>query len=190
MLAKNNIYTYDDYLKFTEEDKVEIIDGHIYNMSPAPSRVHQAIISELSYELKAYIKSKGGSCKVYPAPFDVVLIKDNENIKNSKDIVQPDISVICDKSKLTDKGCTGTPDMIVEVVSPFNPSNDYIRKLSLYEKYGVKEYWIINPMKKNILIYNLINTGYDMPNIYSFNDTIPVSIFNELTIDFSTLDLD
>lgn len=93
-----------------------------------------------------------GPCNVYPAPFDVILKNDNEDVTNSKNIVQPDISVICDKSKLTDKGCTGSPDMIVEVISPFNPSNDYVRKLNLYEQFKVKEYWIINPMRKNIHI--------------------------------------
>lgn len=79
--------------------------------------------------------------------------------------------------------------MIIEVVSPYNPSNDFVKKLNLYEKYKVKEYWIINPMKKNILVYTLTDNGYDMPNIYSFNDIVPVSIFREFNIDFSTLDL-
>ena len=133
--AKNKIYTYDDYLKFTEDEVVEIIDGRIFAMSPAPSRIHQEIIMEISSEIRNYIKVNNGNCKVYPAPFDVVLKNDDEELKHSKNIVQPDISVICDKSKLTDKGCVGSPDMIVEVVSPFNPRNDYIKKLNLYEEY-------------------------------------------------------
>lgn len=190
MLAKENkIYTYKDYLTYDENERIEIIGGEIYNMSPAPSRIHQQLISEISYILQHHIKSNNGSCKVYPAPFDVILINDNEEVESSKNIVQPDISIICDKSKLTDKGCTGSPNMIVEVVSPYNPSNDYIRKASLYEKYRVQEYWIINPMKKNILVYNLTDNGYDTPNIYSFDDVIPVSIFKNLNIDFSSLDL-
>ena len=190
MLAKEiKTYTYKDYLTYDENESIEIIEGDIYNMSPAPSRIHQKIIMELSFELKNYIKSNNGSCEVYPAPFDVILINDDEEAENSKNVVQPDISIICDKSKLTDKGCTGSPNMIVEVVSPYNPSNDYIRKASLYEKYKVQEYWIVNPMKKNILVYNLTNNGYDTPNIYSFDDVVPVSIFKNLNIDFSCLDL-
>lgn len=190
MLAKETkTYTYNDYLTYDEGERIEIIEGNIYAMSPAPSRIHQEIISELHFILREYIKANNGSCKVYTAPFDVILKNDDEEVGNSRNVVQPDISVICDKSKLTDKGCTGSPDMIIEVVSPYNPSNDYIKKTALYEKYGVREYWIVNPMKRNILIYNLIDTGYDTPNMYSFNDIVPVSIFKELNIDFSSLDL-
>ena len=110
-------------------------------------------------------------------------------LKNSKNIVQPDISVICDKNKLTDKYCIGSPDMIVEVISPYNPSNDYIKKLNLYEQFKVKEYWIVNPMKKNILVYTLTDNGYGAPKMYSFNDKVKVNIYNDLEIDFKLFDL-
>ena len=127
-------YTYKDYLTLDENERVEIIDGGIYNMSPAPSRIHQKIISEIHFKLMEYIKSNKGSCEVYPAPFDVILKNDDEEALDSNNIVQPDLSVICDRNNLTDKGCTGSPDMIVEVVSPYNPNNDCIRKLNLYDK--------------------------------------------------------
>jgi Uma2 family endonuclease len=183
-------YTYKDYLTFDENERIEIIDGNIYNMSPAPSRIHQKIIMELSAEIRNYIKANNGSCEVYPAPFDVILKNDDEIIEYSKNIIQPDISVICDKNKLTDKGCTGSPDMIVEVVSPYNPNNDFIRKLNLYDKYKVKEYWIVNPIKKNILVYTLNdNESYGMPDIYTFEDKIKVGIYNNLEIDFNSFDL-
>jgi Uma2 family endonuclease len=182
-------YTYSDYIKFTEDESVEIIDGRILAMSPAPSRIHQKIILKLSTQIENYITSNNGSCEVYLAPFDVILKNDDEEISSSKNIVQPDISVICDKNKLTDKGCIGSPDMIVEVVSPFNPSNDYIKKLNLYNIYKVKEYWIVNPMKKSILVYTLTDTGYDMPSIYTFNDKIKVNIYDNLEIDFASIDL-
>jgi len=182
-------YTYKDYLTFDENERIEIIEGEIINMSPAPSRMHQEIISEIHFKLKEYIKSNNGSCKVYPAPFDVILKNNDEEIINSKNIVQPDISVICDKNKLTDKGCTGSPDMIVEVISPYNPSNDYVRKLNLYEAFKVKEYWIINPMKKNILVYVLTENGYDAPTSYTFNDKVKVNIYDNLEIDFNSIDL-
>lgn len=185
----NKIYTYDDYLKFTDDKPVEIIDGRISAMSLAPSRIHQKIILKLSTLIENYIQSNNGECEVYPAPFDVALKNNYEDVSSSKNIVQPDISVICDKNKLTDKGCIGSPDMIVEVVSPYNPSNDYIRKLSLYEQFKIREYWIVNPIEKNILVYTLTDNGYAAPKIYSFNDKIKVNIYNDLEIDFKSLDL-
>ena len=185
----NKTYTYADYLKFTDDEPVEIIDGRISAMSPAPSRIHQEIIMEIAYEIKNYIKSNNGPCKVYPAPFDVILKKDNEDVRYSQNIVQPDISVICDKNKLTDKGCSGSPDMIVEVVSPFNPRNDYIKKLSLYEEFKVREYWIVNPMETNILVYTLTPDGYGAPKMYTFNDKIKVNIYDNLEIDFKSLNI-
>ncbi|CAI3543090.1 MULTISPECIES: Uma2 family endonuclease [Clostridium] len=186
---ENKVYTYDDYLKFEDNEIVEIIDGKISAMSPAPSRIHQELIMEISAEIRNYIKSNNGECKVYPAPFDVVLVSENQNANDSKNIVQPDISVICDKHKLTDKGCTGSPDMIVEIISPFNPSNDYVRKLNLYEQFKIKEYWIVNPMKKNILVYTLTDNGYNMPDMYTFNDKVKVNIYNDLEIDFKSFNI-
>lgn len=183
-------YTYKDYLTYDENERIEIIEGGIYNMSPAPSRIHQEIIMEISAEIRNYIKSNKGPCKVYPAPFDVILKNDDEEVEDSQNIVQPDISVICDKNKLTDKGCTGSPDMILEIVSPSNASNDYVRKLYLYEKYKVKEYWIISPMKRNIHVYSLNdNDQYDEPKVYSFQDKVKVNIYDNLEIDFNTFDL-
>lgn len=186
---ENKVYTYDDYLKFADDEVVEIIDGRILAMSPAPSRIHQKIIMELSAEIRNYIKSNNGDCEVYPAPFDVILKNDDEDVSLSTNIVQPDISVICDKNKLTDKGCTGSPDMIIEVISPFNTSNDYVRKLNLYEHFKIREYWIVNPIEKNILVYTLTNDGYNAPKIFSFNDKIEVNIYDNLYIDFNSLNL-
>ncbi|NOW91036.1 Uma2 family endonuclease [Clostridium beijerinckii] len=183
-------YTYKDYLTYDENERIEIIEGEIINMSPAPSRIHQEIISELHFKLKEYIKYNNGSCKVYPAPFDVILKDDDDEVINSKNIVQPDISVICDKNKLTEKGCTGSPDMIVEVISPYNPSNDYVRKLNLYEKFKVKEYWIVNPTRKNILVYVLTENGYDAPITYTFSDKVKVNIYDNFEIDFNSIDID
>lgn len=189
--AENKLYNYADYLTFPEGERIEIIDGHIYNMAAAPSRIHQKIISEILIEIGSYIKSNNGPCEVYPAPFDVILKNDNEDIKNSRNVVQPDISVICDKNKLTDKGCTGAPDMIVEVVSPFNPSSDYVRKLNLYEEFKVREYWIVNPMEETIFVYRLdtATMHYAAPKSYTFKDSIKVCIYDNLEIDFKNLEL-
>lgn len=155
-------------------------------MQPAPSRIHPKIISKIITELNNYITYHNGECEVYPAPFDVILVNENEDVNNSKNIFRPDISVICDKNKLNDKGCIGSPDMIVEVVSPYNPNNDYIKKLNLYDAYKVKEYWIVNPMNNTILVYTLENdNGYGIPIIYTFRDNVKVNIYDNLEIDFS-----
>jgi len=188
--SKNKIYTYKDYLTFPEDERIEIIEGEIFNMSPAPARIHQKLISKLSQVLQNYIDSNNGECEVYVAPFDVILKNDNEETINSKSIVQPDISVICDKNKLTDSGCTGSPDMIIEIVSPSNSSHDYITKLNLYQKYKVKEYWIIDPRVKKTYVYKLgENEFYDMVNSYTFQDKVKVNIYDDLEIDFSTFNL-
>ncbi|WP_234124306.1 Uma2 family endonuclease [Clostridium hydrogenum] len=189
-ITENKLYTYSDYLNYPEGERIEIIDGHIYRVAAAPSRIHQSVIMELSTIINSYIKSNNGSCKVYSAPFDVILKNDDEQVTSSKNIVQPDISVICDKSKLTDKGCTGAPDMIIEVVSPYNSNSDYIRKLNLYYQFKVREYWIVNPMEETILVYSLNeNCEYAAPKSYTFKNTIKVGIYDNLEIDFNDLDL-
>lgn len=186
--AENKIYTYAEYKSYPEGERIEVIDGHVYYMSAAPSRIHQGIIMELSTILNSYIKSNNGPCKVYAAPFDVLLTNDTDT-NNCTNIVQPDISVICDKNKLNDKGCVGAPDMIVEVISPFNQSSDYVRKLNLYEQYKVREYWIVNPMKETILVYLLDDTmHYVAPESYTFKDKIKVCIFDNLEVDFNSLE--
>jgi Uma2 family endonuclease len=189
--AENKLYTYNEYLAYPEGERIEIIEGHIYNMAAAPSRIHQKIITEMLFKIRQYIESNNGDCEVYPAPFDVILKNDDEDAVNSKNIVQPDISVICDKNKLTDKGCTGSPDMIIEVVSPFNPSSDYVRKLNLYDQYRVREYWIVNPIEETILVYKFdeVTNQYAAPKAYTFNDKIKVGIYDNLHIDFNSLDL-
>ncbi|MCI5727672.1 MAG: Uma2 family endonuclease, partial [Clostridium sp.] len=117
---KNKVYTYKDYLTFPNDERIEIIEGKIFNMSPAPARIHQHLITKILVEIENYIKASKGNCVVYPAPFDVILKADDEEAINSQSVVQPDISVICDRNKLTDAGCTGSPDMIVEIISPSN----------------------------------------------------------------------
>ncbi|MCI6190217.1 MAG: Uma2 family endonuclease [Clostridium sp.] len=187
---KDKIYTYKDYLTFANDERIEIVEGELFNMSPAPARIHQKLISKLSQVLQNYIDSNNGECEVYVAPFDVILKTDDEEAINSKSVVQPDISVICDKNKLTDSGCTGSPDMIIEIVSPSNSSHDYITKLNLYQKYKVKEYWIIDPRVKKTYVYKLgENEFYDMVNSYTFQDKVKVNIYDDLEIDFSTFNL-
>ena len=147
-LARSDFYTEDDYYNLPENVRAELIDGQFYYMA-APSRIHQKILNTVNNTIFNYIRSKGGSCEVYPAPFAVKLFNDR------KTVVEPDISVICDPNKLTDQGCAGAPDWIIEIVSPSTSSHDYVRKLNLYLDAGVKEYWIVDPHNRKVLVYHL-----------------------------------
>lgn len=180
-LPQKEIYTEIDYYNLPEDIRAELIDGQFYYQA-APSRIHQEILHFLDKTIGNYIDSKDGSCKVYPAPFAVKLRSDR------KTIVEPDISVICDRDKLTDKGCTGAPDWIVEIVSPSNSSNDYLRKLNLYADAGVREYWIVNPIKHSIVVYCLEESQFEF-NTYTLSDKIKVNIYEDFSIDFSQLDI-
>ncbi len=180
-MAQQPIYTEEDYNNLPEDVRAELINGQIYYQA-APNRAHQEILSFLHVEISNYVRSKKGPCKVYPAPFAVKLQDDRETI------VEPDISVICDPDKLTDRGCTGAPDWIVEIVSPSNSSHDYVRKLNLYASAGVREYWIVNPMQESIYVYHLEETQFETI-AYSFRDTVNSRIHGDLKIDFSELDL-
>lgn len=172
------IYTIDDIYAFPDGQRAELIDGRIYNMAP-PSTKHQEIIFSLSRKIADYIDKKKGSCKIYLAPFAVFLNADNKNY------VEPDISVICDKNKLDDKGCNGAPDWIIEVISPSDPQRDYDIKLFKYRSAGVREYWIINPITHVVNVYDFEHgTG---TNQYIFDNNIPVCIYGDLSINISDL---
>lgn len=146
-------------------------------MAP-PSRIHQEISMSLSTTINNYIQSKKGDCKIYSAPFAVFLLKDETTY------IEPDISIICDPNKLTDKGCIGAPDWIIEIASPSNQSFDYIKKLNLYQAAGVREYWIVNPMRKNIFVYFFEETRFEVM-MFTFHDKLKVNIYDDLLIDFS-----
>ena len=171
-------YTIVDYYNLPENVRAEIIDGQIYYQA-APSRIHQEILGELYTIIHNYIKSKKGSCKVYPAPFAVELGESDRLT-----IVEPDISIICNPDKLTDRGCIGAPDWIIEIVSPSNSSHDYVKKLNLYANTGVREYWIVNPMKKNIYVYYFEENQFETM-VYTFQNKVKVNIYEDFYIDFS-----
>ena len=169
----------EEYLALPETVKAELIDGEIYMMA-SPSRLHQELLMALSASIFNHIKSGKGSCKVYPAPFSVKLEKDRDNY------LEPDISVICDESKLTDAGCEGAPDWIVEIASPSDLRHDYIRKLNLYEEAGVREYWIVNPMEETVVVYLMEQEGLQLKH-YTFTETIPSGIFEDFQVNFGEL---
>ena len=177
-LPKSNTYTIDDIYALPEGQRAELIDGQIYDMAP-PSPMHQELVMELSATLRDYIKKNGGPCKVYPAPFAVFLNEDDRNY------VEPDISVICDSSKVDNRGYQGAPDFIIEIVSPSSQRMDYLTKLFKYRTAGVREYWIVDPLKNFVIVYNFDTSDSEQ---YTFADTIKAGIYEDLYIDFSKMD--
>lgn len=170
--------TLEQYEALPEDKRVEVFDGVIYDMA-SPSQEHQTLLTELLVTLRNYIKGKGGNCSVFPAPFDVKLSD------NPLTIVQPDVMVICDKDKLDGKRCNGAPDFIIEIVSPGNPTDDYIRKLYYYKNYGVREYWIVDPRRKTVTVNYFEG---DIVNVqYTFDSIIKVNIYDDLLVNFSEI---
>lgn len=175
-LAQEKVYTIDDIYALPDGERAELIDGQIYYMAP-PKRIHQRLVHQLERIIGNYIEEKHGDCEVYPAPFAVFLNEDD------KTYVEPDISVICDKNKLDDRGCFGAPDWIIEIVSPSTERMDYGIKLFKYRSAKVREYWIVNPSKQVVMVYDFeheLNT-----KLYSFDDTIPGCIYRDLKINIA-----
>ena len=175
-LPREQVYTTDDIYALPDGERAELIDGQIYMMG-TPSRIHQKLVGQLSRIIGNYIESNHGSCEIYPAPFAVFIKKDDKNY------VEPDISVICDKNKLSDRGCEGAPDFIIEIVSPSSRRMDYYKKCALYAESGVREYWIVDPLKGRVLTYCFNGDNPDI-GIYGLHDTVPVGIYGDLSIDF------
>ena len=172
-------HTIDDIYALPEGKRAELIDGKIYYMAP-PSRKHQQLLLSLSRSIADYIDSNHGSCEVDIAPFAVFLNADDKNY------VEPDISVICDPKKLNDKGCVGAPDWIIEFVSPGSRHMDYFTKLFKYRTAGVREYWIVDPDKDRVTVYNFDS---DSMEEYSFTDNIPSGIYPGFSLNLSKLNL-
>ncbi len=176
--AQEKSYTLHDIYTLPDGERAELIDGKIYYMAP-PNTTHQRILSFLHLEIGNHIRANKGACEVLPAPFAVFLFADDSKY------LEPDISVICDRSKLNDQGCSGAPDWIIEIVSPSSRSMDYYTKLSLYRSAGVREYWIVDPMKQIVLVYDMEHAA--APVIYSFSDDVKANIYENLSIHFSEL---
>lgn len=170
--TQQKIYTVDDIYALPDGERAELIDGQIYYMAP-PNTKHQRLVHFFDREIGNYIQSKHGECEVFPAPFAVFL---NENDTN---YVEPDISVICDKNKISDKGCHGAPDWIIEIVSPSSKQMDYYKKLFKYRTAGVREYWVVDPEKELVTIYDFEK---DSMEEYSFDKDIPVGIYEGFSI--------
>lgn len=184
LAEQKRVYTYRDYLNWNEDQRIEILEGELY-MQAAPSRRHQEILSELHRQIANYLVGK--DCKVYPAPFEVCLetIEIPEQIIN---VFEPDLSIICDKSKLDDRGCKGAPDWIIEITSPSTARVDKIKKFNKYEEAGVKEYWIIEPDENIVSVFTLgDNKRYGRPEMYAEDEKIIVKTLESLEIDLEAV---
>ncbi len=177
-LARQPTYTIDDIYALPDGERAELINGQLY-MMVSPNTMHQRISHLLEWEIENYIRRKGGECEVFAAPFAVFLSEDNNNY------LEPDISVICDKNKLDEKGCNGAPDWVVEITSPSDPQRDYGVKLFKYRTAGVREYWIVNPQKNTVTVFDFEKEKHS--NQYSWDDDIQVCIYADLVLNINRL---
>ena len=178
-------YTYSDYLSWQFQERVELIMGKIFKMSPAPTSKHQHVVSVLNATIYQFLKGK--SCRVFPAPFDVILPIQNVN----NNVVQPDVTVICNPEIITEKGCEGVPDLVVEVISTSSVTRDLHEKYKLYELAGIKEYWVVHPQDKTLIIFVLsANRHYQTSKPLTRGDSATSTILHGLTIDLNELFLD
>lgn len=183
---RDELFTYGDYLKWDDDERWELIDGVAYNMTPAPSRFHQHVSGEFFFQLVNYLRHT--VCKVYAAPFDVRLPEGDEADDAIRTVVQPDISVICDPSKLDDRGCKGAPDLIIEILSPATARKDLKEKFLRYEKAGVKEYCIADPSAKTVTVFRYSDAGlFGRPDVYGEEERIKFGILDGLEIDLQSV---
>lgn len=183
-LNTEKIYTYADYLLWQFEERVELIKGKLFKMSPAPSENHQWVSMKLSNIMFDTVSQKH-NCRMYTAPFDVRLIKKNsDKEKDILTVVQPDITVVCDQKKLDGRGCLGAPDLVVEILSPGNNKKDMQIKFSLYEENGIPEYWIVFPSEEAVQQFVLNERGkYEFKRFYNTDDLMYSAVFPDLKVD-------
>ena len=177
-------YSYANYLNWLFDDRVELIKGKIFKMSPAPSRLHQEISRNIFLEIGNFLQDQ--PCKVYCAPFDVRFPKESKADRDVYTVLQPDICIICDKRKLDDRGCIGAPDLVVEILSPGNTKVELLHKYQVYQEFGVKEYWVVSQSDQSILIYTLNEYGKFQPSkIFTLSEKITSTVLPgfELALD-------
>jgi len=184
-LDQNRRYTYAEYLTWADDKLRELLDGFIRLMSPAPKLKHAVISRKIAVPMVNFIDKNNGDCQVFYAPFDVRLPRNPNETANNQiyTVVQPDICVVCDNSKLDEDGCLGAPDMVVEILSLSSQRYDLNEKFNLYEAAGVKEYWVVSPKEKGINVFILQENGkYDAGTVYEGDVQVPVQTLKGLSI--------
>ena len=184
-LDLNKVYTYADYYKWKFEERVELIKGYIFKMSPSPNRLHQEISGGISYQLLKFLARS--PCKVYTAPFDVRFPRKSKADKDIITVLQPDICVVRDRSKLDDRGCIGAPDIVVEVLSPSNNKKELKNKYEIYEEAGVKEYWVVWPYEQTMIVYTLTDGKFVSSPVISGGDILTSSVLPGFSLNISEL---
>jgi len=183
-LKDNQRHCYRDYLTWLDGKRYELIDGNAY-LLPRTDLIHQDVAGEIY--LQAANSLAGKSCRAFIAPVDVRLPKHNEADENIDTVVQPDVLVVCDSSKLDRRGVRGAPDWVVEVLSPATAGHDQIKKRNLYERHGVKEYWLVHPIDRVLTVYRLENGEYGKPELYELNGETQVGVLPEIVIQWDEL---
>lgn len=179
-------YTYADYLKWTIEERLELIKGKIFQFA-APSRIHQNLTGKIFLQVGGFLQ-KRKSCSVYVAPFDVRLPRKSKNDEDIITVLQPDICVICDPNKLDERGCIGAPDIVIEILSPSNNKKELKNKYEVYEESGIREYWVVSPQDKTFLAYILNTEGQYMPTrLMVGGDTYTTPILPGFVLDLETI---
>ena len=184
-LDLNKVYTYADYFKWKFEERVELLKGKIYKISPAPNRAHQTLAGYIYIELGVFLRKK--SCKVYVAPFDVRLPRKSKEDKDIITVLQPDVCVVCDASKLDKRGCIGAPDIVVEVLSPGNNAKELKNKFEIYEEAGVKEYWLVSPQDQTFIQNTLVDGKYHPSRLMTTGDIVTSPILPGFSLDLTGL---
>jgi Uma2 family endonuclease len=182
-LAKS--YTYADYFSWKFEERIELIKGKIFRMSPAPNRIHQKLAGYIHIRLGNFLEGK--SCEVYEAPFDVRIPRKSKDDKEIITVLQPDVCVICDLSKLDNRGCLGAPDIVVEVLSPGNNAKELKNKHSVYEEAGVKEYWVVSPQNQWLMIHTLIDGSFAGSPYYVPGDIAASSVLPGFSLNLTDM---
>lgn len=179
-------YSYGHYLNWLFDDRVELIRGKLFRMSPAPAPLHQQVSVHIASQLFNFLKNK--TCKVYTAPFDVRFPGKSKADRDIYNVLQPDICVICDPEKIDAKGCLGAPDIVVEILSPGNNKKELLNKYSVYEEFGVKEYWVVSPEEKTFLKYTLDESGRFRPSrLLTLNEKVYSAILPGFELDLDDL---
>lgn len=179
-------YSYAEYMFLDEDFLCEVLDGEIISMSPSPTPKHQDVVDELTAEFKMFLRGK--ECMAFSSPIDVCLFAEHEmKYEEIKDWVQPDLIVVCDRSKIGEKNIIGAPDLVIEVLSPSTTKNDRLIKYKNYEKAGVREYWIVDPYHMSVEVYELNKNSFDRTGIYLKEDNVNVGILEGFSINLGNI---